>query len=129
MNLVFVAASSYFQSFYAGHRYFVPALVLWQRWNNIGLVCFFRSLWNNLHRITEGKLGERPLYFGSWIICGRVWQRWCVGFCIVLKAVAGMDTGGGSFSTAGSLLRYTAASGYVGILLLILRYIYTGSTE
>ena len=52
MNLVFLL-----QLLHISNRFtliigtFVPAIILWQRLNNIGLVSFLRRLWQNLQRI------------------------------------------------------------------------------
>ncbi len=53
MNLVFLL-----QLLHISNRFtliigtFVPAIILWQRLNNIGLVSFLRRLWQNLQRIS-----------------------------------------------------------------------------
>lgn len=64
MNLVFLL-----QLLHISNRFtliigtFVPAIILWQRLNNIGLVSFLRRLWQNLQRISEGKLGGKTVVF------------------------------------------------------------------
>lgn len=64
MNLVFIL-----QLLHISNRFtlitgtFIPAFILWRRLNNIHLMPFFRGIWHNLHRISDGKMGGKTVVF------------------------------------------------------------------